>query len=141
MIVIATDGSTSARVAVDVGIEFAARQHSVVKIIHVLAPPDWDAGGTPKRPMTAEEEHALHRAAAHASEQGVEAEVELLSEDGSPAETIVAYADSVGASMIVVGSRGVGGVRGALLGSVSQRVLHLSHLPVLVVPPAAESES
>jgi nucleotide-binding universal stress UspA family protein len=39
-----------------------------------------------------------------------------------------------------VGSRGRGGVRGALLGSVSQGVMHSSPVPVVVVPRHAEED-
>jgi len=53
---------------------------------------------------------------------------------GDPADEIVAYADSVDADVIVVGTRGHGPIAGALLGSVSQRVLRDARLPVLVVP-------
>jgi nucleotide-binding universal stress UspA family protein len=52
---------------------------------------------------------------------------------GHPADEIVAYADSIGADMIVVGSRGPRGVASPLLGSVSRDVLTESRRPVLVV--------
>ena len=54
---------------------------------------------------------------------------ELLT--GNPIDEIVAYADSIDADLIVVGSRGHGAV-GARLGSVSQGVLHKARRPVLV---------
>ncbi len=56
---------------------------------------------------------------------------------GSPADEIVQTAREVGADLIVLGSRGLGTVRSVLLGSVSDRVLHHAHCPVLVVRPIA----
>ena len=61
--------------------------------------------------------------------------VNVLVRTGSPAEEIVDAAKHVGADLIVMGSRGLSGVRSVLLGSVSDRVLHLAHCPVLVVRP------
>ncbi|KAK7503447.1 hypothetical protein BaRGS_00005368 [Batillaria attramentaria] len=53
-------------------------------------------------------------------------------EDKNPGHGIVRYADSVGASFIVTGSRGLSKFRRTLLGSVSDYILHHSHVPVLV---------
>jgi nucleotide-binding universal stress UspA family protein len=52
---------------------------------------------------------------------------------GRPAEEIVAYAQDQGAGLIVMGSRGRGGIRRALMGSVSDSVVRYAHCPVMVV--------
>ncbi len=54
--------------------------------------------------------------------------------------TIVDVADELDATLIVTGSRGMGGIKSLLLGSTSDRVLHHARRPVLVVP-TAESTS
>ena len=59
--------------------------------------------------------------------------VELLTADGDPATCIVEQADAKGADLIVVGTRGLGGVAGALLGSVSRKVSNLAEQDVLIV--------
>jgi len=58
-------------------------------------------------------------------------EVEWLAVPGNPAEVLIEA--SRGAALLVVGSRGVGGFRGLLMGSVSTPCVHPSHCPVLVV--------
>ena len=55
-----------------------------------------------------------------------------LREGGVPHE-IVALAEDTGVGLIVVGSRGHGGIRRALMGSVSGSVVRHAHCPVLVV--------
>lgn len=52
---------------------------------------------------------------------------------GEPAATLIELADRLGCEAIVMGARGLGAVRSALLGSVSMAVLHASRLPVTVV--------
>ena len=52
---------------------------------------------------------------------------------GRPDEEIVSLADEIGAGLIVVGSRGLGDIRRALMGSVSDSVVRHAPCPVLVV--------
>jgi nucleotide-binding universal stress UspA family protein len=53
---------------------------------------------------------------------------------GEPAERLIAEAIRLHAASIVIGSRGLNGVESLLLGSVAYKVMHLSSLPVTVVP-------
>jgi nucleotide-binding universal stress UspA family protein len=71
-------------------------------------------------------------AAAAAAQQGVESET--LIERGEKADALARVAADRNAAMIVVGSRGERPLKGVVLGSVSQKLLHLSETPVLVVP-------
>ena len=57
---------------------------------------------------------------------------------GEVALEIVALAEELQADLIVMGSRGLGGVRRALMGSVSDSVVRHAHCPVLVVRPEKE---
>jgi nucleotide-binding universal stress UspA family protein len=58
-------------------------------------------------------------------------ELEWLAVPGNPAEVLIEA--SRGAALLVVGSRGVGGFLGLMMGSVSTQCVHHSHCPVLVV--------
>ena len=60
--------------------------------------------------------------------------VDLQQHSGSPAETIRDAADREDADFVVVGSRGRGGLRSAVLGSVSRELVADAHCPVVVVP-------
>jgi nucleotide-binding universal stress UspA family protein len=53
--------------------------------------------------------------------------------DGSPADKIIAVAEKENADMIVMGSRGLGKMAGVLMGSVSQKVSHLSNCTCVTV--------
>lgn len=65
-----------------------------------------------------------------------ELENEIVLAHGDPGVLIVEQAQSSGSDMIVMGSRGFGPVKSALLGSVSTFVLHHSPCPVLILPVA-----
>jgi nucleotide-binding universal stress UspA family protein len=65
-----------------------------------------------------------------------EVEVERVELEGYPPDTLVAYANDVGADLVVVGTRGRGELASLVLGSTSHRALHLAGCDVLVVKPA-----
>jgi nucleotide-binding universal stress UspA family protein len=65
---------------------------------------------------------------------GVDVELVVSKTHGAVGDAIVEAADEAGAEAIVCGTRGLGSVRSALLGSVAKDLLHHSHLPLLVVP-------
>ncbi len=52
---------------------------------------------------------------------------------GSPASTIVNFADSEGCDLIVIGSRGLSAIKEFMLGSVSHNVVQQAKIPVLIV--------
>ena len=66
------------------------------------------------------------------------ATVFLQSVEHSVGHTICKIANEFSASVIVMGHRDLGAIRRTLLGSVSDYVLHHSHIPTVVVPPEAE---
>ena len=63
--------------------------------------------------------------------QGFEAEPAV--KEGPPAGAIIDAAEERGARLIVIGSRGYGGLKGSMMGSVSNQVIHHAPCPVLVV--------
>ncbi|MBI4742026.1 MAG: universal stress protein, partial [Betaproteobacteria bacterium] len=52
---------------------------------------------------------------------------------GEAAETVAALADELGCDHIVMGTRGLGGISGIVLGSVTRKVLHLANIPVVCI--------
>jgi nucleotide-binding universal stress UspA family protein len=53
-------------------------------------------------------------------------------------QAIVNLAEELGAGLIVMGNRGLGGVRRVLMGSVSDSLVHHAHCPVMVIRPEKE---
>lgn len=74
----------------------------------------------------------LREAKGIAAENGLR-EVETGFVDGDPATRIVEHAKDLGADLIVLGTRGLGKIRTAFLGSVSRKVTNLAEVDVLVV--------
>ncbi|XP_061174115.1 universal stress protein YxiE-like [Saccostrea echinata] len=57
---------------------------------------------------------------------------EVVRLEGKPESAIISKAEELNASLIVMGSRGLGTIRRTILGSVSEFVLHHSHIPVMI---------
>jgi nucleotide-binding universal stress UspA family protein len=139
-IMVATDGSTTAHAAVELSAALAAEHGAELVLVHVV--PALDVlpvgpfpvyGAAPHSPSAAERA-LLEGAADSAAARGVVATTVLRA--GDTVSELVRCADEHGADLIVVGTRGRGRLSAALLGSVSQGVLHDTGRPVLVVPDA-----
>lgn len=75
--------------------------------------------------------HTLKAAQALLTLAGIAYETEVAS--GDPAHTIVDILERYGCDMVVMGASGMSPLRGALLGSVSNEVLHSANVPVMIV--------
>jgi nucleotide-binding universal stress UspA family protein len=145
-LLVGIDGSKASRLALAWAVAEAARRSAAVDVLHVWhAPLVVSPVGVPGQPWDLTEHHAR---AKRLLDEETEAAVALLGgtkqqaagppiatreREGRPAKTLLEAAR--GAELLVVGSRGIGGFAGLLLGSVSQQCLHHSPCPIVVVPP------
>ena len=140
-IVVGTDGSDTARVAVRQAVDLARRVGARVEIVSAYEPvPDArlrdEARRAPRDLQWAlnrrdEVDATLAEAADEARAAGVEART--YARQGDPADAILDVAEERGADLIVVGNKGMTGARRFLLGSVPNRVSHHAPCSVLIV--------
>jgi nucleotide-binding universal stress UspA family protein len=136
---IAVDGSDHASRAIEAAAQLAAQLKAVeVLLLNVrdamvyygeLPPFDFEAI---ERAQRQHQELLLEQALAQARACGLE-HVSTQSAVGAPAQEIVRVAEERGVDQIVMGTHGRGVVGTLFLGSVAQRVVHQSKLPVLLV--------
>ena len=135
-IMVATDGSQHGDSAVDLAKSLAQQEKSKVVVIHVTELAVGRGGGYP---IAVNEDEILTKIRAQVADfdsVGVPAELTTPAVSlGGPAHVIAEAAKSVGADLIVVGSRGHSPLSQFVLGSVPVRLLQLANCPVLVVPP------
>jgi len=140
-VVVGFDGSEVAHAAVAAAREQAGNGGKVIVVHAYGLPPDFLGWAEYDHLLTKRQSHA--RAALdelvrdHADTLGANHEIELIG--GPPAQALLDVARARHADAIVVGSRGLGRVKGAV-GSVSQRLLQLADVPVLVIPPGETDE-
>ncbi len=140
-IVVATDFSETASLALDRAIEFAIRHESEIALVHVMQPdiPPLAAPEMIVIPPNYEEmlreacTEGLTKAAQRARERGVR--VSQYLEQGRAAKRITACADGLAADLIIIGTRGNTGFKRLLLGSVAEEVVRIADQPVLTVHP------
>ena len=139
-IVVATDGSGSARRAVDVALDLAHRFDAAVHCLYVVDESEVDSSPERLREemRTALEERGREVVAAvrAAADREVQAEIGT----GRPASVIDEYARGVGADMVAMGTRGRHGENRFLVGSVAERVVRTCPIPVLTVRQLAADE-
>jgi nucleotide-binding universal stress UspA family protein len=131
--VVGYDGSPCAEAALTVAVNLAKElDGKLVVAFGFYANP---MGGEVTDYRKALEEHGqrlLSAVVGRAAEEGVTVEPVLAEEE--PAEALVDLAAQHDARAIIVGTRGEGPLKGALVGSVPHKLLQLSDRPVLVVP-------
>jgi len=126
-IVVASDGLETSKALVDLAGRLAQPRGADVKLVHALGREPMKRSRAPEREQTLkEQEQTLARACAPGTS-------ELLIKPGRAATAIVSTAAAAGASLVLMGSRRLDGLRA--LGSVSRRVAHQAHCSVLLVPP------
>jgi nucleotide-binding universal stress UspA family protein len=133
-IVVGYDGSAGAAAALETAIELATIEAARIILVFAYEIPAAYGGetGDYRRAVRDRAEAATAKVVPRLEESGVEFDVELVPE--RPAVGLVHIAEQTGASMIVVGTNGEHPIKGVVLGSVAHKLLHVSHVPVLVVP-------
>jgi nucleotide-binding universal stress UspA family protein len=138
-ILLATDGSTEAQLAATTASDLAQRTNSELHVVTVG--PDLPLYELPDYPARFEDVLQENRREAR---KVLERQVKRIEEsggivneahlrEGKADEEIVDLAQSIGAGLIVMGSRGRGRIRRALMGSVSESVVRHAHCPVTIV--------
>lgn len=137
-ILIATDGSKACENVADLGVEIAKLNGAKIYALYVidLTPFDsilmdesWVKNAYERFEKIGREAICCIEESAKAA--GIEAAPVLLK--GNPAEKILNFAENQKVDMIVVGSTGKSGIERFMLGSVSEKVVRNSKIPVLVV--------
>ena len=136
-IVLGLDGSEGSKLAVPVASELAERYGARVVIVHVDERIPAKGGVHPVRADEEQVREDLDEQARQLVSQGIEAKLDVVEIVlGGPAQAIEDVAEREGAELIVVGRRGHSQVAGLVLGSVTQRLLHIARRSVLAAPPA-----
>jgi len=136
-IVLGLDGSEGAKRALPFALQLARHDQARLVIAHI----EQRVVGKGVAPIPGEDEieAEIDHQAKELTEQGIDTRVEKSSTVfvGGPAVAIAEIADQADADLIVIGTRGHSAAIGVALGSVAQRLPHLAHQPVLVVPENA----
>ncbi|MFC7081327.1 universal stress protein [Halorussus caseinilyticus] len=134
-VLIPTDGSEAASGAIDRAVDFASAFDATLHAVSVID--DTSLGfdvrsASASGELEATADAALADAAARASDAGVEAVVEEVLR-GEVARTIREYAEDNDIDVVVMGTAGRGGADRVLLGSVTERLVRTSPVPVVTV--------
>ena len=132
-VIVGYDGSDGARAALETALEMSAALGE--RVVIAFGYDIQRLGGEVKDYAKAVQERA-EEVVSHGRHQAQAggAEVESVVIERHPAEALAELAKERGARLIVVGTHGESPLRGAIIGSTAHKLLHLSEVPVLVVP-------
>ncbi len=134
-VLLPTDGSEAAETAAEAAVALARRFDATLHVVHVLdvgdLPPGIEDSGADE--FTSRGESATRAVAEMATDAGLDVTTALL-DDGKPVHrAILAYADREAVDCIVMGTVGRTGLDRVVLGSVTERTLRESAVPVFTV--------
>jgi len=148
-ILVPLDGSEPSNHALDHAVSIATKYGATLKLLAVVPQmvlPVFPDEGFGTAPVTAakdmvryqEKMKELYVGVLSEAKEKLKAEhpdlkVETTLREGRPSATIVEIAEDDGVDLIVMGSRGVGGITGWILGSTSRRVVDSCTKPILIV--------
>ncbi len=142
-ILVAVDGSEASQRALETGASMAAAHDEPLHLLYVIRDMQFPEGlsrmaeverlvGSRADVLGFVANKLLKQARRDARDLGAK-QVETVSREGDPATQIVALAKEKELGLIVLGTRGLGTVSGALLGSVSRKVSNIAEQHVLIV--------
>jgi nucleotide-binding universal stress UspA family protein len=140
-IVWASDGSAAADRALPYVKSLAMTEASGVTVVHCDEFLAARGGGQPLLANEVDVKSKIEEQAAELGREGLKVDLEIVSAvAGGAAHRIAEVASRNDADLIVVGTRGHTAFAGLLLGSVTQRLLHIAPCPVLAVPSNKHAE-
>jgi len=133
-ILVAVDGSKHSDAAFDVALDIAQKYGSQLFVLHVFQ------GGTGVGTLVSSTDEDVNRSIGQqvlnsyeetAKERGLQ-NVDILLQEGDAAKRIMETANEIKCGLLILGSRGKGGFKDLLLGSVSHKVTNHAECPVLI---------
>jgi nucleotide-binding universal stress UspA family protein len=139
-ILVPTDGSDASISALDEAVELADDLGSSIHVVSVVEQAQYAPMNTPSPDLIdsleANAQDALDRAITRVEAAGLaDADVDGTVASGTAHESIVSYVDEHDIDLVVMGTHGRTGLDRVLLGSVTEKVVRLSPVPVLTVRP------
>ena len=134
-ILLAVDGSECSNKALTYARDMARTYRATLWLVHVFAHPSDLLGYDDFEKLYAKRKHAGQSVLDAAREILGESDIKVREDlcEGPEAETILNCAENIQADLIVMGTRGMGALKGLLLGSISRKVIHYASCPVMVV--------
>ena len=133
-ILVAVDGSKHSDAAFDIALDIAQKYGSQLFVLHVFQ------GGTGVGTLVSSTDEDVNRSIGQqvlnsyeetAKERGLQ-NVDILLQEGDAAKRIMETANEIKCGLLILGSRGKGGFKDLLLGSVSHKVTNHADCPVLI---------
>lgn len=135
-ILLATDGSENAKRAANEAAGLARELSSHVILVYIINNP-------PSQSRMVKANFDVHSLLEEDAKSEIKHTIDIFEKDslaytlkvaiGDPAAEIIEIAEKERADLIVIGSRGLGAIKGVFLGSVSQKVTHHAKCPVMIV--------